>query len=72
VWVSWFGLKTKVDRFSQFGRKTSGYKFPGLDLNNGSYGVVISATKSPRRFLGLRLKTMWAIDGRMKMAWDTH
>jgi hypothetical protein len=31
--------------------------FPGLDLQTGSFGLVIWASKSPRRFLGLGLKT---------------
>jgi hypothetical protein len=34
--------------------------FPGLGLETGSYGLVIWASKSPRQFLGLGLKTMWA------------
>jgi hypothetical protein len=78
--VSWFGLKTKVDGFSQFGLKTSGLGFSGLCLKTGSYSLVIWASKSPRRFLCLGLKIKWATicrlwhktDRRMKMAWDTH
>jgi hypothetical protein len=31
--------------------------FPGLGLKTGRFGVVIWASKSPRRFLGLSLKT---------------
>jgi hypothetical protein len=31
--------------------------FPGLGLKTGSFGLVIWASKSPRRFLGLCLKT---------------
>jgi hypothetical protein len=31
--------------------------FPGLSLKTGSFGLVIWASKSPRRFLGLGLKT---------------
>jgi hypothetical protein len=31
--------------------------FPGLGLKTGSSGLVICASKSPRRFLGLSLKT---------------
>jgi hypothetical protein len=31
--------------------------FPGLGLKTGSFGLVIWASKSPRRFLGLGLKT---------------
>jgi hypothetical protein len=32
--------------------------FPGLGLKTGSSGLVIWASKSPRRFLGLGLETM--------------
>jgi hypothetical protein len=35
-----------------------GAGFPGLALTTGSSGLVIWASKSPRRFLGLDLKTM--------------
>jgi hypothetical protein len=31
--------------------------FPGLDLKTGSFGLVIWSSKSPRRFLGLGVKT---------------
>jgi hypothetical protein len=34
--------------------------FPDLGLKTGSFGLVIWASKSPRRFLGLGLKTKWA------------
>jgi hypothetical protein len=34
--------------------------FPGLGLKTGSSGLVIWASKSPQRFLGLGLKTKWA------------
>jgi hypothetical protein len=34
--------------------------FPSLGLQTGSPGLVIWVSKSPRRFLGLGLKTMWA------------
>jgi hypothetical protein len=34
-----------------------GRGFPGLGLKTGSYGLVIWVSKSPRRFLGLCLKT---------------
>jgi hypothetical protein len=34
--------------------------FPGLGLKPGSSGLVIWVSKSPRQFLGLWLKTMWA------------
>jgi hypothetical protein len=34
--------------------------FPGLGLKTGSSSLVIWSSKSPRRFLGLGLKTKWA------------
>jgi hypothetical protein len=34
-----------------------GLGFPGLGLKTGSFGLVIWVSKSPRRFLGLSLKT---------------
>jgi hypothetical protein len=53
--------------------------FPGLSLKTGSSGLVIWASKSPRRFLGLDLKTKWASVCRLhhktnggRSAWDTH
>jgi hypothetical protein len=33
--------------------------FPGLGLKTGSFGLMIWASKSPRWFLGLGLKTKW-------------
>jgi hypothetical protein len=36
-----------------------GEGFPGLDLKTGSFGLVIWASKSPRRFFGLGVKTKW-------------
>jgi hypothetical protein len=53
--------------------------FPGMGLKTGSSGLVIWASKSPRRFLGLGLKTKQAsvcrlrdkTDGR-RSAWDTR
>jgi hypothetical protein len=35
----------------------AGGGFPGLGLKTGSFGLVIWTSKSPRRFLGLGLKT---------------
>jgi hypothetical protein len=37
-----------------------GEGFPGLGLKTDSFGLVIWALKSPRRFLGSGLKTKWA------------
>jgi hypothetical protein len=37
-----------------------GEGFPGLGLKIDSFGLVIWASKSPRRFLGLDPKTTWA------------
>jgi hypothetical protein len=75
-----FGLKTGGDSFSRFGLKIGGFGFPGLGLKTGGYGLVICASKSPRQFLGLELKTKWAmvcrlrlkIDRRMEPARGTH
>jgi hypothetical protein len=53
--------------------------FPGLDLKTGSSGLVIWASKSLQRFLGLGLKTKWASVCRLRhktdggrSARDTH
>jgi hypothetical protein len=53
--------------------------FPGLGLKTNSSGLVICASKSPRRFLGLGLKTKWALVCRLchkidggRSARDTH
>jgi hypothetical protein len=39
--------------------------FPGLVLKTSSSGLVIWASKSPRRFLGLSLKIKLKMDGSM-------
>jgi hypothetical protein len=62
------------------GLKTGGNGFPGLGLKTSSYGLVIWVSKSPRRFLGLTLKTKRATicwlhhktGRRMKMTWGTR
>jgi hypothetical protein len=53
--------------------------FPGLGLKTGRSGLVIWVSKSPRRFLGLGLKTKWASVCRLRhktdggrSAWDTR
>jgi hypothetical protein len=43
-------------RFSLFGLKAGGDRFPGLGLKTDSSGLVICASKSPRWFFGLGLK----------------
>jgi hypothetical protein len=64
--VSWFALKTKVDEFS------------GLCLKIGSSGLVIWASKSPRRFFSLCLKIKQAMVYQLhnktdwrRTTWDT-
>jgi hypothetical protein len=56
-----------------------GRGFLGLDLKTNSYDLVIWASKSPRRFRGLSLKTKWASVCRLRhktdggrSARDTH
>jgi hypothetical protein len=53
--------------------------FPGLGLKTSSYGLVIWAAKSPRRFFGLGLKTKQTSVCRVRhktdrgrSVWDTH
>jgi hypothetical protein len=53
--------------------------FPGLGLKTGNSGLVIWASKSPRRFLGLGLKIKQASVCRLRYktdggrsAWDTR
>jgi hypothetical protein len=53
--------------------------FSGLGLKTGISDLVICASKSPRRFLGLNLKIKWASVYRLRhkinggrSAWDTH
>jgi hypothetical protein len=44
--------------------------FPGLGLKTGRSGLVICALKSPRRFLGLSLKTKQALVYRLRHKTD--
>jgi hypothetical protein len=74
------GLASKpVAGFLDEPQNQGGGGFFGLDIKTGSYSLVIWASKSPRRFLGLGLKTNQATvyrlrhktDGRVT-AWDTR
>jgi hypothetical protein len=47
-----------------------GEEFSGLGLKTGSSGLVIWASKSPRRFLGLGLKTKWVSVCRLRHKTD--
>jgi hypothetical protein len=44
--------------------------FPGLGLKTSSSGLMIWDSKSPRRFLGLNLKTKWASSCRLRHKTD--
>jgi hypothetical protein len=44
--------------------------FPGFDLKIDSFGLVIWASKLPRQFLGLCLKTKWASVCRLRHKTD--
>jgi hypothetical protein len=52
-----FGLKTGGDGFLVEPQNQGGGGFPGLGHKISGYGLVIWASKSVRRFLGLGLKT---------------
>jgi hypothetical protein len=56
--VSWLSIKIKVDRFSCLGIKT------------GSSDLVIWVSKSPRRFLGLGIRTTRATVCRLRQKTD--
>jgi hypothetical protein len=56
--------------FSVWPQNQGGGWFPGLSLKTGSSGLVIWASKSPRRFLGLGLKTKWASVYRLRHKTD--
>jgi hypothetical protein len=47
-----------------------GEGFPGLGLKTDSSGLMIWASKSPRQFLGLSLKTKWASVCRLRHKTD--
>jgi hypothetical protein len=74
------GLASKlVASFLVESQNQGGGEFPSLGLKTGSFCLVIWVSKSPRRFLGLDLKTMWASVCRLhhktdggRSAWDTR
>jgi hypothetical protein len=53
-------VKTRSAGFLVEPQNQGGGGFPSLSLKTGSSGLVIWASKSPRRFLGLGIKTKWA------------
>jgi hypothetical protein len=53
-------VETRSAGFLVEPQNQGGGGFPGLDLKTDSSGLVIWVSKSPRRFLGLGLKTKWA------------
>jgi hypothetical protein len=53
-------VETRSMSFLVEPQNQGGGGFPGLGLKTGSSGLMIWASKSPRRFLGLGLKTKWA------------
>jgi hypothetical protein len=71
-WVGFsrFGLKIGGDGFSWFDLKINGGAFPRLGLKTDSYSLVIWASKSPRRFLGLDLKTKQVLICRLRLKTD--
>jgi hypothetical protein len=72
-------VKTRSAGFLVEPQNQGGGGFPGLGPKTGSSGLVIWASKSPRRFLSLGLKTKWALVCRLRhktdggrSAWDTR
>jgi hypothetical protein len=75
---TWY-VETRNAGFLVEPQNQGGGGFPGLGLKTGSSGLVIWASKSPRRFLGLDLKTKQTSVYRLhhktnggRSAWDTH
>jgi hypothetical protein len=72
-------METRSAGFLVEPQNQGGGGFPGLGLKTGSSGLVIWASKSPRWFLGLGLKTKWASVCRLRhktdggrSTWDTR
>jgi hypothetical protein len=77
--VTGLALKPAATVFSSLASKLVATVSPSLGLKIGSSGLVIWASKSPRRFLGLCLKTKWVSVYRLRhktnggrSAWDTR
>jgi hypothetical protein len=62
--------ETKSADFLVEPQNQGGGGFPGLGLKTDNSGLVIWASKSPRRFLGLGLKTKWASVYRLRHKTD--
>jgi hypothetical protein len=63
-------METRSAGFLVEPQNQGGGGFLDLGLKTGSSGLVICASKSPRRFLGLCLKTMWASVCRLRHKTD--
>jgi hypothetical protein len=63
-------VETRSAGFLVEPQNQGGGEFPGLGLKTGSSGLVIWASKSPRRFLGLGLKIKWASVCRLRHKTD--
>jgi hypothetical protein len=63
-------VETRSASFLVEPQNQGGGGFPGLSLKTGSSGLVIWASKSPRQFLGLGLKTKWASVCRLRHKTD--
>jgi hypothetical protein len=61
-----FVLKTDGNSFLVEPQNQGGGGFPSWGLKTGSYDLVIWASKSPRRFLGLGLKTKQTLICRLR------
>jgi hypothetical protein len=72
-------VETRSAGFLFESQNQGGGGFPDLGLKTGSSGLVIWASKSPQRFLGLDLKIKWASIYRLRhktdggrSVWDTR
>jgi hypothetical protein len=63
-------VETRSAGFLVEPQNKGGRRFPGLGLKTGSSGLVIWASKSPQRFLGLCLKIKWASVCRLRHKTD--